>query len=642
MSEQKYIYRFSEGQASMRDLLGGKGANLCEMAHLELPVPPGFVITTEVCRQYLRIGGELPHGLWQDVRKHVQEIETAVGHKFGDPQNPLLVSVRSGAKFSMPGMMDTILNLGLNDQTVQGLARLSGDERFALDSYRRFIQLFGKVVLDVPEDEFEEVLEGAKKQAGVVNDTELTPDDLRKVVARYRKIVQERSPDGIFPEDPWLQLHMAVEAVFRSWNSRRAIAYREYNNIPHDLGTACTVMAMVFGNLGDDSATGVTFTRDSAYGTKGLSGEYLPNAQGEDVVAGIRTPEDIENMKTKLPQAHAQLTEIAAQLERHYRDMQDIEFTVEQGKLYMLQTRTGKRTAMAAVKIAVDMAQEGLISREEAVLRVPANDFAQLYLPRFSDAAKEALDNQRKLGSGINASPGAATGKVAFTADSAIAMAERGLPVILVRPETAADDMPGILRSVGVLTSRGGRTSHAAVVTRGLGKPAVVGCEEIRVDPKAGELLANGQVIHEGDELSIDGFTGEVFTGALEMVIPDVTSNRELFTLLSWVDEMRVLRVRANADTPADAAAALKNGAEGIGLCRTEHMFFQAERLPHVRQMLTNAQASSALQSAVAAAKRQARDDTSGAGEKRVRETEAVLAGDPSWRAYLDALSHLL
>ncbi|HZP26937.1 MAG TPA: putative PEP-binding protein, partial [Dehalococcoidia bacterium] len=552
------------------------------------------------------------------------------------------VSVRSGAKFSMPGMMDTILNLGLNAETIKGLTRLSGDERFALDSYRRFIQLFGKVVLDAPEEEFEEALSGARQKAGVATDAELSAQTLQDLVRRFRKIVERVSPDGTFPDDPWTQLRMAVEAVFRSWNSRRAIAYREFEKIPHDLGTACTVMAMVFGNLGWDSATGVAFTRSPETGVKELYGDYLPNAQGEDVVAGVRTPKQIDKgMAEEFPEVYEQLSEIANRLEQHYRDMQDIEFTIEKNRLYFLQTRSAKRTIFAAVKAAVDMADEGLITKDEAVLRVPAADFAQLYLPRFDESAK-AQANGRLLGKGINASPGAATGKVAFTVDSAIAMAERGERVVLVRPETAADDMPGILKAVGVLTSRGGRTSHAAVVTRGLGKPAVVGCEGILVDPHAGELRANGHVVREGEELSLDGFTGEVFLGRLPTVVPNVDGNRELSKLLSWVDEARRLRVRANADTPLDAEAAIHNGAEGIGLCRTEHMFFAEERLPYVRQMLNNAQASVQLRQRVTDARELAKEDSSEAAQQQLRQAEALLAESPEWQAYQDALEHLL
>ncbi|HXG36402.1 MAG TPA: pyruvate, phosphate dikinase [Dehalococcoidia bacterium] len=641
MSKAKRIYRFREGSAEMRDLLGGKGANLCEMAKLDLPVPPGFTITTEVCRQYYQNGGQLPESFWKEVRAYLAEVEQAAGRKFGDVKNPLLVSVRSGARFSMPGMMDTVLNLGLNSDTVQGLAGQSGDERFALDSYRRFIQLFGKVVLGVPDHAFEEVLSAAKQRAGVDSDAELDPQELRLLVQRFKELVQQVAPAG-FPEDPWQQLELAIEAVFKSWNNRRAIAYREYNHIPHDLYTACTVMAMVFGNLGWESATGVAFTRSPETGEKEIFGEYLANAQGEDVVSGVRTPKPIKGMAAEFPEVHSQLSEIAARLERHYRDMQDIEFTIERNRLYILQTRSAKRAAFAAVKVAVDMVAEGLISQEEALMRVAAADLPQLYLPRFDEAAKKALGRDGLLGRGLNASPGAATGKVAFTADTAIAMAQQGIPVILVRPETAADDMPGILQASGVLTSRGGRTSHAAVVTRGLGKPAVVGCEDIKVDPDAGSFTANGHTISEGQEISIDGFTGEVFLGCIEMVTPETSNNRELATLLHWADERRQLRVRANADTPADARTAITKGAEGIGLCRTEHMFFQEERLPYVRQMMIKAQASFELRQLVDEARRLAANEGNAEASVRLREAEEALSASPDWQAYQEALARLL
>ena len=578
----RYVWRFKDGNAGMRDLLGGKGANLCEMAGLGLPVPPGFVVSTDGFRAFQDNGNALPEDLWRQVRDHFGEVEEATGRKFGDAANPLLVSVRSGSKFSMPGMMDTVLNLGLNDETVEGLAKAASDRRFALDSYRRFIQLFAKVALHQNAEHFEEVLTEAKEKAGVASDAELSEAQLEEIVKKYLKLA---GPD--FPSDPWDQLRVAVRAVFESWMNPRAISYRNHQNIPHDIGTACTVMAMVFGNTGWDSGTGVCFTRNPSDGDKKLFGEYLPNAQGEDVVAGVRTPKPISQLSSEMPQIYEELATHANNLENHFRDVQDIEFTIEHARLYILQTRSGKRTAMAYVKTAVDMVDEGLISREEAVARVPANDLSQLLLPRFDDASKRKAEEEgRLLGKGLNASPGAATGRAVFSSEAAEAEGRHG---ILVRPETSADDMPGILQTAAVLTSRGGITSHAAVVTRGLGKPAVVGCSDIKVDTRKGEMEVAGQTVRTGDAISIDGFTGEVFAGEIETVPADISSNRELQLLLDWADEFRRLDVRANADTPADAAQAREYGAQGIGLCRTEHMFFQKERLQHVREMLMNA-----------------------------------------------------
>ena len=586
----KFIYRFTEGNAQMRELLGGKGANLAEMASLGLPVPPGFTITSEACRYYYENAQTVPAQLWDGVREHLREVEDAVGRRFGDSENPLLVSVRSGSKFSMPGMMDTILNLGLNDETVRGFANVTGDRRFALDSYRRFIQLFGKVALRVEGKLFEKALDEVKKQDGAETDADLSAEALEGVVRRFKAIVGEHSSVS-FPSDPWEQLKLAVEAVFKSWNSERAIAYRAHEDIPNDVYTAANIMAMVFGNSGWDSGTGVCFTRNPSTGERVLYGEYLRNAQGEDVVSGARTPEKIAQLESEMPEVYRQLVEIASLLENHFRDAQDIEFTVERGRLYMLQTRTAKRNGVAAVRMAVEMIQEGMISRDEALLRVPANDLSQLLLPRFDERAKQdAVSEGRLLGSGLNASPGAATGKAILEAAAVAAAAESG-PVILVRPETSPDDMPGILRAAAVLTSRGGITSHAAVVTRGLGKPAVVGCTDILVEPEHHRLSANGRELAEGEEISVDGFTGEIFMGHIDTIDPDVASNTHLVELLTWANETKRLGVRANADTPHDAEVAIGFGAEGIGLCRTEHMFFDhdpdhPQRMPFVRDML--------------------------------------------------------
>ena len=586
----KYIYRFTEGNAQMRELLGGKGANLAEMASLGLPVPPGFTITSEACRHYYENGEKAPAELWEGVREHMAEVEAAVGRRFGDPQNPLLVSVRSGSKFSMPGMMDTILNLGLNDETVEGFANTTGDRRFALDSYRRFIQLFGKVALRVEGDLFEKALEEAKRQAGAESDADLDADQLAGVVKRYKAIVGEHSAIP-FPSDPWDQARIAVEAVFNSWNNERAIAYRNYHGIPHDVYTAANIMAMVFGNSGWNSGTGVCFTRNPSTGERSLYGEYLRNAQGEDVVSGARTPEKIAQLADDMPEVYTQLTEIAERLEKHFRDAQDIEFTVEHGRLFMLQTRSAKRNGVSAVRMAVEMVREKLISKDEALQRVPANDLAQLLLPRFDeDAKRNAVEEGRLLGTGLNASPGAATGKAVFEASAVAEAAESG-PVILVRPETSPDDMPGILRAAAVLTSRGGITSHAAVVTRGLGKPAVVGCTDVLVEPERHRMSANGTELAEGEQISIDGYTGEVFSGHIDTIEPDIAANKEFAELLAWADDTRRLAVRANADTPHDAQVAIGFGAQGIGLCRTEHMFFDhdsnsPQRMPFVRDML--------------------------------------------------------
>jgi pyruvate,orthophosphate dikinase len=642
MVATKQIYRFTEGSAQMRDLLGGKGANLCEMARLGLPVPPGFVITTEACLEYFERGGKLPEGLWEDIRAHLSEIEEAVGRRFGSETDPLLVSVRSGSKFSMPGMMDTILNLGLNDETVAGLAEATGDRRFAFDSYRRFIQLFSKVALRLDPEPFEHALSAARDGAGVTSDAELSAEDLEALVARFKSFVMERT-GAPFPNDPWEQLRLAVVAVFDSWNNPRAIAYRDFQRIPHDLGTAASILAMVFGNTGWDSGTGVCFSRNPATGARELYGEYLPNAQGEDVVSGARTPKPISQLASEMPDVHRQLSEFALRLEDHFADVQDIEFTVEHARLFVLQTRSAKRTAAAAVKTAVDLVEEGKIDRHEAVRRVPAGDLSQLLLPRFDETAKRsAVRDHRLLGKGLNASPGAATGVAVF--DTAAVAAHAGDNVILVRPETSADDMPAILRANAVLTSRGGITSHAAVVTRALGKPAVVGCTTLRVDPHERQLSVDGVVIREGEEISIDGFTGEVFRGRIDTVPPDIGANQELPQLLAWADEIRRLGVMTNADTPEEAEQALAFGAQGIGLCRTEHMFFNPERLPYVRQMLLLAREISRLEreaDEARAAFNEATGDARKTAEERLNIATDSLRTSPGARAFAAALERL-
>ncbi|MBI4300770.1 MAG: pyruvate, phosphate dikinase [Chloroflexi bacterium] len=642
MGEMSFVCRFREGSAGERDLLGGKGANLCEMTRLGLPVPPGFIITSAACREYWQQGE--PPGLWEEVKALVHELEQATGRKFGDPEAPLLLSVRSGAKFSMPGMMDTILNLGLNSDTTQGLARRT-EERFALDCRRRFIQLFARVVLKVPAQPFEDVLSRMRQRARVETDAELGPRDLRQVVQQFEAIVGEYSPEP-FPSDPWRQLRLAIEAVFKSWNNPRAIAYREHHKIPHDLCTAVTVQAMVFGNMGWDSGSGVLFTRDPATGERVLYGEYLPNAQGEDVVSGERTPKSIVEMDQDFPEISRQLAGVAQRLEQHYRDVQDIEFTIEQRRLYVLQTRTAKRTALAAVRTAVEMVDEGLIHRKEALLRVPAGELAQLLLPHLNDAAKlRAVREGRLLARGLNASPGAATGKAVFDTAAAVAMASKGEPVVLVRPETSADDIQGIVWAVGVLTARGGVTSHAAVVTRGLGKPAIVGCAALHFNHDSHQISVDGHILREGDEISLDGFSGEVFMGRIETIVPDISSETHLSRLLLWADGERRLGVRANADTPDDARHAEKFGGEGIGLCRTEHMFFAPERLPFIRRVLMNARIASELEQQVEDARRALENAGDGPARPGLEERLAVarhkLDESREWHSYRHALDRL-
>jgi pyruvate,orthophosphate dikinase len=587
-SPRKWVYLFSEGNAKMRDLLGGKGAGVAEMTNAGLPVPPGFTITTEACNAYYEAGKRFPPGMWEQALAALKIVEEQTGKGFGKQSNPLLVSVRSGAKFSMPGMMDTVLNLGINDETVLGLVELTGDERFAYDAYRRFIQMFSKIVLDTDPRDFEQVLEQYKERAGVKTDAEIPAEALKKMVGEFKQIAERQSGEP-FPTDVYQQLHKAIEAVFSSWNNKRAIDYRNFNKIPHNLGTAVNVQSMVFGNMGNDSGTGVAFTRDPSTGEKHLYGEYLLNAQGEDVVAGIRTPSKISRLQEELPQVYQQFQEIAQRLEQHYRDMQDLEFTIEKGRLYMLQTRSAKRSAQAAVKVAVDMVREGLITEQEAVMRVEPGQVYQLLLPRFDEEEKKRAEKEgRLLTKGLNASPGAASGKAVFDADRAEKLGKAGTSVVLVRPETSPDDVHGMLVAKGVLTARGGATSHAAVVARGLGLPCVAGAEGIRVSEEERLLRVVGRdiVLREGDDISIDGTTGEVFAGIIRTVDPDFDREVDLKQLLSWADKYRRLGVWANADYPRDARRAVTFGAQGIGLCRTEHMFMEQERLPIVQRMI--------------------------------------------------------
>ncbi|HOG47712.1 MAG TPA: pyruvate, phosphate dikinase, partial [Anaerolineae bacterium] len=528
---KKWVYLFSEGNKDMRDLLGGKGAGLAEMENAGLPVPPGFTITTEACNAYYASGKRFPDGMWDETLAALKEVERRTGKQFGDPGNPLLVSVRSGAKMSMPGMMDTVLNLGLNDQTVAGLAKLTNNERFAYDAYRRFIAMFGRIVMDIEGPKFDQILDAYKERTVGKQDTDLTADMLKQVVADF-KALYEREIGQPFPEDPYEQLRLAIGAVFGSWMGKRAVDYRNYYKIPHDLGTAVNIVTMVFGNMGGDSGTGVAFTRDPNTGEKTLYGEYLANAQGEDVVAGIRTPEPIAQLAQEMPEIYRQFVEITQRLEKHYREMQDLEFTVERGKLWMLQTRTGKRTAKAAVKIAVDMVAEELISKQEAVLRVETGQVYQLLLPRFDEKDKErAVREGQLLGTGLNASPGAASGAAVFDADTAQALGQEGKAVILVRPETSPDDVHGMLEAKGILTQHGGATSHAAVVARGLGKPCVAGAEQLRIDGR--QFTAGAVVIREGDMISIDGATGEIFRGPIKTVYPDLSKELDLQQILS-------------------------------------------------------------------------------------------------------------
>ncbi|MBI3650318.1 MAG: pyruvate, phosphate dikinase [Acidobacteria bacterium] len=578
----KYVYLFAngkaDGQGNMKDLLGGKGAGLAEMTNAGLPVPPGFTITTQACNAYYEVGAKFPEDMWEQTLKALRNVEKATGKKFGDAANPLLVSVRSGAKFSMPGMMDTVLNLGLNEDTLKGLAQLTGNERFAYDAYRRFIQMFGKIVLGIDAELFEHALEAAKKKAKTKLDTDLTAADLKEVAKEFKKIVKQETGKN-FPTDPYVQLEEAVKAVFRSWNGDRAIAYRKYEKIPDNLGTAVNVQTMVFGNMGNDSGTGVAFTRNPATGEKLLFGDYLTNAQGEDVVAGIRNPKHIDELKNDMPEIYDEFVAVADKLEKHYKDMQDLEFTIERGKLWMLQTRNGKRTGPAAVRVAVEMAREGIISEKEAILRVPAGDIDQLLHKMIDPKAKLEV-----LTKGVNASPGAAIGKVVFTPQEAEAWAAKGEQVILVRRETSPEDVSGMKSSQAILTSTGGPSSHAAVVARGWGKPCIVGAGEVNIHNTKKEFTANGQRIKQGDWITVDGTSGFVIRGQAPLIDPELGD--DFAQLMAWADTYRRLKVRTNADTPGDAKVARNFGAEGIGLCRTEHMFFEGDRIDYVRQMI--------------------------------------------------------
>ncbi len=627
----------------MRDLLGGKGAGLAEMSRIGLPVPPGFTITTNACLEYMRAGRSFPAGLMDEVVARMRSIEAKTGKKFGDPANPLLVSVRSGAKFSMPGMMDTVLNLGLNEKTLAGLIKLTGNERFGRDAYRRFVQMFGKIVLGIPGEKFEHEIERIKDRKGVRLDNELGADDLKGLAETFKKIVKsERGID--FPTDPMEQLRMAIAAVFGSWYGKRAVDYRTFHGISHDLGTAANVQTMVFGNMGSDSGTGVAFTRNPATGERKVFGEYLINAQGEDVVAGTRTGKPIAELARDLPASYEEFLRTCDLLERHYKEVQDLEFTIERGKLWMLQTRSGKRTAQAAVKIGADMAREGLITKEEALLRVEPAQIDQLLHPRFEQAVKEAAAKRgQRLARGLNASPGAAVGLAVFDADTAEEWGKAGKPVILVRPETNPDDVHGMLASKGILTSRGGATSHAAVVARGLGVPCVAGCEAIRVSPESRQLSVDGKVVRQGEYISIDGGTGEVFEGQLPAIQPRLEEQKDLVDLLKWADGFRRLGVWANADYPRDAKRARGFGAQGIGLCRTEHMFFEEERLPVVRQMILSAPEAQAILGRLEAAEEASRQaQGGGTAAARLKEARQAAKGSAAVRQYQQALAKLL
>ena len=579
MASKKYVYFFGEGTKEMKRLLGGKGANLSEMTNIGLPVPSGFTITTEVCNLFYELGKRYPEGLDTQIEKNLKKLEEKMGMGFGDEQNPLLVSVRSGSMFSMPGMMDTVLNLGLNDKTIIGLIKKTRNERFCWDSYRRFIQMFGDVVMGVENEEFEKALQARKDKKKVKYDTELDAQDLKELVEDYKKIIKKARGKS-FPQDPLEQLKMSTDAVFGSWNNKRAISYRNLNDIPHNLGTAVNVQAMVFGNMGDNSGTGVAFTRDPATGEDVFYGEYLINAQGEDVVAGTRTPKHISELKKEMPKIYKQLIDIRKKLEEHYRDIQDLEFTIQEGKLYILQTRTGKRTAAAALKIAVDMVKQKYIDKKTAVARVEPQMLDQLLHKQLDKKAKEKAE---LLAKGLPASPGAALGKVVFDADTAVEEAKNE-KVVLVRTETSPEDIQGMAVAQGILTARGGMTSHAAVVARGMGKSCVAGAEGIKVFESKKYFEVSGSRINKGDWITLDGSTGEVFKGRIPVVDPEIGKDFKEF--MSWVDNYRTIGVRANADTPNDSKVALNFGAEGIGLCRTEHMFFKADRIKAMRKMI--------------------------------------------------------
>ncbi len=636
----KYVYRFVDGKADgnggMKDQLGGKGAGLAEMTNAALPVPPGFTITTEACNAYYEVGEKFPEGMWEEVIEALKAVEGSTGKKLGDPSNPLLVSVRSGAKFSMPGMMDTVLNLGLNEETLKGLAVLTGNERFAYDAYRRFIQMFGKIVLGIDGELFEHALREAKRKAGAKMDTDLTAADLKNLCVTFKKIVKDQTGSE-FATDPYLQLQEAIKAVFRSWNGDRAKAYRRREKIPDNLGTAVNVVTMVFGNMGNDSGTGVAFTRDPATGEKKLFGDYLANAQGEDVVAGIRTPKHIDELKNDMPEIYRQFVEVAEKLERHYKDMQDLEFTVERGRLWMLQTRNGKRTGPAAVRMAVEMVSEGLIDEGTALLRVPAGDLDQLLHKMVDHKAK--LD---VLTTGINASPGAAAGRVVFTPKEAETWREKGERVILVRRETSPEDVRGMDAAQAILTSTGGPTSHAAVVARGWGKPCIVGAGEINIDYAKNQFSVNGRLVKRGDWITVDGTSGKVIMGQAPLVDPELGA--DFNELMRMADKCRKLRVRTNADTPNDAAVARRFGAEGIGLCRTEHMFFAGDRIDYVRQMILGSLDYKRLEKEMAAVGAELKKGVPPKRRKELNDARKKLRKemDEPKRLYLGGLAELL
>lgn len=580
MVEKKFVYDFSEGNGTMRELLGGKGANLAEMTLMKMPVPQGFTVTTEACTQYYNDGGVISDSIKEEIFKHVEKLEEISGKKLGDKENPLLVSVRSGSRASMPGMMDTILNLGINDEVVETIANRTGNVRFAYDNYRRFIQMYADVVMGIPKSQFEVIIDEMKEEKGIELDTEFDGDDLKEMVQKFKAYYEEHFHES-FPTDPKVQLMGAVEAVFKSWNNERAIYYRRMNDIPNDWGTAVNVQMMVFGNMGDDCGTGVAFTRNPSTGENKLFGEFLINAQGEDVVAGIRTPQDISQLKEVMPHAYDEFVEICDILEKHYKDMQDMEFTIENEKLYMLQTRNGKRTADAALKIACDMVDEGLLTKDEALLRVDPLQLDSLLHPQF---VKSDLEKAKVLTTGLPASPGAATGEIVFTAEEATKEAALGKSVILVRLETSPEDIEGMNVSAGILTARGGMTSHAAVVARGIGRCCVSGAGDLEINEANRTLTVNGQVLKAGDPISLDGSTGKVYAVAIKTEPPVISGNFNRF--MEWADERRRLKVRTNADTPKDALQAIEFGAEGIGLVRTEHMFFDSSRIMAMREMI--------------------------------------------------------
>jgi pyruvate,orthophosphate dikinase len=661
----KWVYVFDEVDQAEQDagswegvraLLGGKGANLAEMTRIDVPVPPGFIVTTDACNAFLDAGEKFPEEMWDQVVEALKDVEKSTGKKFGDKDNPLLVSCRSGAKFSMPGMMDTVLNLGMNDETAVGMIELTDDPRFVYDAYRRLVQMFGSVVLGMDDEAFEEPLNAYKKENGYKNDTDLTAEDWKNLTEEFKRIIKQAKLE--FPQDPMDQLRKSIEAVFRSWNGKRAIDYRNAAGISHDLGTGVNIVTMVFGNMGDNSGTGVAFTRNPATGERKLYGDYLLNAQGEDVVAGIRNTKPIAEMKDDLPEAYQTFLEICQKLEEHYKEMQDVEFTIEQGKLWMLQTRDGKRTAKAAVKIAVDFAEEGLITKDEAVARVSADEVNALLHPQFDiEAQNEVRQSGGSFASGVNASPGAAVGQVFFDADTAEAKAkEEGLDVIMVRPFTKPDDVHGMLASKGILTSEGGATSHAAVVARQFGIPCVVGAAEIRLDLDKRQMVAGDKTVKEGDWISVDGTTGEVFLDKIPTTMPEFEEQQDLLTLLEWADEISArenarkgpdgfptkgLQVWANADYPADARRAREYGARGIGLCRTEHMFFEQERLPIVQRMIL-AESSEERVKALDELLPFQRDDFAGLFEAMTGLPVIVRLIDPPLHEFLPSMEELI